>query len=81
MRSLAYLHIYLEQIYFVWQTPSEVEHEMISACREGQEDIPVLGEWQTVKEKEEFWESLVQCPFAEGPPCVNTAVDFCGYHL
>lgn len=21
---------------------------------------------------------LVQCPFAEGPPCVNTAIDFCG---
>lgn len=54
---------------------------MISAYREGQEDVPVLGEWQMVKEKEEFWESLVQCPFAEGPPCVNIAIDFCGYHL
>lgn len=30
---------------------------MISAYREGQEDSPVLGEWQMVKEKEEFWES------------------------
>lgn len=81
MRSLA-CSIYLEQVYFVWQTPHWVEHEMNLAYREGQGDAPALGEGQVVKEKEDFRESFVRCPFAEGPPRVNhCAIDFCGYHL
>lgn len=55
---------------------------MNSAYREGQEDVPLLGEGQIVKAKEGSRESFIRCPFAEGPPCVNNgAIDFCGDHF